>query len=677
MHYRQKFYGYLIVFSDSFDAFDFEEAELLQTLAEDLAFALSNIQADKERILAEQALSESEAYYRSLLHSMHEDIIVIDRDYNILDANNSVLKTTGHKTSEIIGKKCFKISHNLDVPCCDNEERCELQNIFEKGTPKLVRQTHKKIDGSPIYVDVLYSPLKDETGRVIKVIQSVHDVTDLLSTQQALSESEARIKQIADNIDLVLFTLKSDVSGEKLTYISPSFDRVWGMERKSAMENIVVWLDSIYPKDRKKLLELIHTAKTSKDFIGKIEYRIVRPDGSTRWISSSLKIINTDLKTQVDLIGIAEDITERILTENKLKRSEQAYKNLFDNAHDPIVIFNPERGIILNTNLKACEAYGFDKSELIGKSFYELCSDARSVFEKISDAADNKDVPTFELKSIKKDRSSIFFEINLSLTDYLGQKAIIAINRDITFRKHAEKELKILSEIVKQSPTSVLLTDVNNIIEYANPNYTNLRGKRIEELIGNAAAPIKPLENDDTSEIWKMVKAGSIWRGEVMNVKEDNIPYWASLSISPIKNEEGDIVHYLSIERDITEQKELEIELKLALNKSNEISNFKTHLLGNLNHEIRTPMNSIIGFSQIMIEEAEDENVVEMSDKIIKSSYRLLNTLNSIIELSDLESERVKVNKTDINLSHFVRYLDYSYKGIASEKNLDLVIEYS
>lgn len=229
-----------------------------------------------------------------------------------------------------------------------------------------------------------------------------------------------------------------------------------------------------------------------------------------------------------------------------------------------------------------------------------------------------------------------------------------------------------MSEIVKQSPSSVLLTDTKHIIEYVNPRYTELTGKSFEEIIGKEADEIKPLEIKDVNEIWNKVKEGVIWNGEVMNVNKNRVPYWASLSISPIKNDEGEIVHFLLIEQDITQQKELEIELKLALNKSNEINIFKTHLLGNLNHEIRTPMNSIIGFSQIMMEETEDENVVEMSNKIIKSSYRLLNTLNSIIELSDLESERVKVTKTDINLSHFVRYLDYSYRSISSEKILSL-----
>ncbi len=675
IYYREKFYGYLTVFSDNLYSFDIEETELLQTLADDLAFALNSIDVEKERILAEEALSESESYFKSLLHSMHEDIIVIDKNYNIIDANSSLVKTTGFPISEIVGKKCHKISHNSDLPCCDIGQGCALQNVFETGDPKLIRHTHKDNNGSPVYVDVLFSPVKDEIGRVTKVIESIHDITDLLSTQEALFTSEERIKQIADNIDIVLFTLSSDENGEKLKYLSPAFDRVWGIDGKKVIDDSAQWLESIYPKDRKKLLDTIQKAKSTRNFIGRLEYRIVRPDGSTRWISSSIKNANNGFSDQVNIIGIAEDITERILTENKLKRSEQAYKNLFDNAHDPIIIFEPERGIILNTNLKGCEAYGYDKLELIGKSFFDLCFDVQLISEKVSEVADYKDVPTFELDALRKDKSIIFFEINLSLTDYLGQKAIISINRNITFRKQAEKELRILSEIVKQSPASVLLTDTNNLVEYANPRFTELSGYKFEEILGKESYQIKPIENQDVSAIWNEVKNGNIWQGEVMNVNKNNVPYWASLSISPIRNEKGKIVHYLSIEQDITQQKELEIELKLALSKANSINIFKTHLLGNLNHEIRTPMNSIIGFSQIMVEESEDENVVEMSNKIIKSSYRLLNTLNSIIELSDLESERIKVNNTDINVSHFVRYLDYSYKSISKEKGLSFEIE--
>ena len=615
MTVREKFYGYFVIVSQEPNGFDTEEIELLQTLGEDIAFGLNSIEIEKERILAEEALSERELYFRSLLHSMHEDILVIDREYNIVDANNSILKTTGQLTSEILGKKCHKVSHNSDVPCCENGVGCELQTVFDKGIPKLIRHNHTKNNGQPVHVDVLFSPLKDETGKVIKVIESIHDVTDLLTTQEALQESEERIKQIADNIDIVLFTLRSDESGEKLIYVSAAFNRVWGLDNAKVLEDSKLWLDSIYLKDRIKLLEMIKKTRSTNNFIGNIEYRIVRPDGSTRWINSRLKSVSKINESSVNIIGIAEDITDRILTENKLKRSEQAYKNLFDNAHDPIIIFEPERGIILNTNPSACEVYGFEKIELIGSSIYDLCLEKQTLRKKVMDAADLLEIPTFEIESASKDGSKIHLEVNLSPTDYLGQKAIIAVNRDISFRKNAEKELRFLSEIVKQSPASVLLTNTDLVIEYVNPKFVEITGYTNDEVIGKAVSSIKPLENQDPEQIWANVRSGNIWLGEVMNIRKDRQPYWASLIISPIINENGEIIHYLLIEQDITQQKELEIELKLALNKANEINNFKTHLLGNLNHEIRTPMNSIIGFSQIMAEEAKDDDVIEMSNK--------------------------------------------------------------
>ena len=480
IRYREKFYGYLVVFSCLTNSFDFEETELLQTLAEDLAFALNSIEVEKERILAEQTLIESERYFRTLLHSMSEDIIVIDRENNIVDTNITALRTLELEASDIIGKKCFDVTHGSSFRCQTEGTDCKLQQVFATGEPAMFHYRKIKEDGNPVHVDIIFSPIKDENGRVTKVIESIHDVTYLLSTQEALSESKELLKQIADNIDIVLFTLISNEKGETLTYLSPAFERVWGLETKNVLENSNLWLDSIHPKDRKKLLDSIQSAKLNKNFVGKIEYRIIRPDRSTRWISSSIKNINnnTDVNgnVNVNIIGIAEDITDRIITENKLKKSEQSYKNLFENAHDPIIIFEPERGIILNTNLRACETFGYDRDELIGNSFFNLFADSQSIFKKASEVEETKDIPTFELEAVNKDKSPIYFEINLSSTDYLGQSAIISVNRNITFRKNTEKELRILSEIVKQSPASVLLTDTNHIVEYANPRFTELTG---------------------------------------------------------------------------------------------------------------------------------------------------------------------------------------------------------
>ena len=676
MIYSDENFGFLIV-TNYLDDFDSEETELLQTLAEDLAFALHSINLEVERVKAVQSLQEKESYFRSLLHNMHEDILVIDENFNIIDANNSILKSTSHTSTDIIGKKCFEISHNFTSPCSENDEDCELKKTFETGKPQFCHHIHKKTDGSLVHVDILFSPLKEKSGKVTKVIESIRDVSSIISTREALSQSEERVKQIAENIDVVLFTIQSKNGNDEITYLSPAFEKIWGIERNKILQDKNLLFESIHKEDRNKLISFFERAKSIEGFNEKIECRIVKPDKSERWISFGIRSIKNSFNVTKDLIGIAEDITERNLTRVKLERSEQDHKNLFENAHDPIVIFKIDTGKILNTNRKAEKVFGYTKNELIGKSYFELCLNPDLLLEKIKDLDTVETVSSFEMDSIKKDKSLIIFEMNLSLTEYHGQKACISNNRDISFRKQAEKELRVLSEIVKQSPDSVILTNVEGKIEYVNTRFSESTGYSYDEVIGKVPRLLQKGENSgiESKEMWNALQHGYAWKGEFINLKKDKEPYWASVIISPIKNETGAISHFLLLEEDVTHKKELEIELKLALTKSNEINEFKTHLLGNLNHEIRTPMNSIIGFAQIMSEETKDQSVLEMSGKIIKSSYRLLNTLNSIIELSDLESERIKVNRSEVDLPDLVKYLDYSYKKAFEEKNLKLEIE--
>lgn len=418
--FRKKSFGYIIIFARKLNSFNEDEINLIETIADDISYALFNAETKLDNKRKERKLIDRERYLKNLLNSLYEDIIVIDKDYNIVDANSTKLKITGQSITEIIGKKYYEILNNSDNSFSKNGEMYELKNVFETGIPKVVRHKHKKEDGSKLVVEVLLSPMKDENGEVIKVIQSIHDITKLYST---------------------------------------------------------------------------------------------------------------------------------------------------------------------------------------------------------------------------------------------------------------EKELKIFSEIVRQSTVSVLLTDAKNTIKYVNDKYLELNGKELKDVIDTQEFDIQPVNGQTPDEIFQYVKNGNIWSGEVKKETDNNSMRWSLLSITPIKNSKGKINKLLFIEQDITKQKKLGNELKLALNNANELNYFKTNLLGNLNHEIRTPMNSIIGFSQILAEESGDHNVVEMSNKIINSSQRLLNTLNSIIELSDLQSEKIKIKKTDVNLSHLIRSIKYSFMRVANEKNLDLEID--
>ena len=141
----------------------------------------------EERTAAEK-LAERERYYRSMLLNLHEDILVIDRDYCIIDINNTALQSLGLERTAVLGRKCYGISHGFDSPCHEHGEHCVLAAVFNSGKPNNCRHIHAKSDGTQAHVDILMSPLKDDDGKVTHVIEAARDITDIIQMQAALLE---------------------------------------------------------------------------------------------------------------------------------------------------------------------------------------------------------------------------------------------------------------------------------------------------------------------------------------------------------------------------------------------------------------------------------------------------------------------------------------------------------
>lgn len=140
-----------------------------------------------------EKLSEKERYYRLLLANLHDDILVIDRQYRIIDANKAFLDTSGRSRKEVIGRYCYEISHGYREPCSKYGEECMLQEVFETGRSASCLHKHAHSDGSKILCDLILSPLKNNADdRVTHVIEAIRDVTNLLDAERKLSKSEAQ-----------------------------------------------------------------------------------------------------------------------------------------------------------------------------------------------------------------------------------------------------------------------------------------------------------------------------------------------------------------------------------------------------------------------------------------------------------------------------------------------------
>ncbi len=198
--------------------------------------------------------------------------------------------------------------------------------------------------------------------------------------------------------------------------------------------------------------------------------------------------------------------------------------------------------------------------------------------------------------------------------------------------KRVEEELRTLSRVVEQSPASVMITDTEGRIDYVNSKFTQVTGYALEELIGQNPRILKSghTSPEDYGELWKTITSGGEWRGELCNVKKSGETYWVSASISPIRDPDGTITHFVAVDEDITERKAIEDERAHAfehlleaqkvieeqtqeLMKMAELSDrakleaqaanaAKSDFLASMSHEIRTPMNGVLGMACVLLD---------------------------------------------------------------------------
>lgn len=326
--------------------------------------------------------------------------------------------------------------------------------------------------------------------------------------------------------------------------------------------------------DKKEILSRLHSSEgcsfnRRKDELFnygnfECEYRYVTYKGNVKFIFerySLLKVKGINSK----IIGVVQDVTERILAEQRTIQSEQYYKRLFDGARDAVILFYPENEIIIDVNKRACEIYGFTREEFIGKSLVEISKYPDIGAERVLETLKRKQFWQFQTTQFAKDRRELHFEITASVMEFYGEEVILSINRDITATKETEDKIRLLSMGIEQHPSPIVITDVEGNIEYVNHAFEAITGYAFGEVIGKNPRIIQSGETPKElyTEMWDTIKSGREWRGEFRNKKKDGTFYWEYAVIYPVRDSGNNIKQFFASKLDITERKELEFQLKL------------------------------------------------------------------------------------------------------------------
>jgi len=387
------------------------------------------------------------------------------------------------------------------------------------------------------------------------------------------------------------------------------------------------------------------------------------------------------------LFSIIHDVTrqneqeeQRKQAEIKLAESEKHFRLFYENA--PILYQSLDiEGNILEVNDVWLRTLGYKREEVVGHSIKEYLTEEsvgilQEIFPKFISTGRVHNIE-YELVSKNKEKIVVVIE-GLIATDKSGKfQRTHCVLHNVTERRHAEQQIRLLSRSVEQSPVSVIITDINGGILYVNPKFTEVTGYSGEEAIGKTPDLLKSGEHPPSfyKKLWDTILSGNEWRGEFRNKKKNGEFYWDSSTISPILNEKGDIAYFVGVQEDVTEKKRLHDELVKAKEKAEESDRLKSAFLANISHEIRTPMNGILGFMDLLSEpELEESTKNRYIDIINKSGERLMTTINDIIEISKLEAGQLKVQISDVDISAVMDYLFGFFKHQADETGIQLKV---
>ncbi|MCZ7610057.1 MAG: PAS domain S-box protein [Ignavibacterium sp.] len=628
-----------------------------------------------EQKKAQRELKDSEERFRKAFIT-NPDAININRlsDGKYILINNGFTSLTGHKENEVIGKTSAEINIWADI----NSRHKLVELLLKTNSVENFEAKFRLKDGT--IKDGLMSATLIELNNELHILSITRDISDRKRAEQEIINTKLYYQKLIENAPDGIVLLSTEGLP---AYISSSAKKILGYPLSQYVFPSAEEL--IHPDDLKNVNNVIAELTKNPDEVKAIEYRIKNFDDEYIWLEGIFTNLLFDPNINSIVVNL-RDISFRKKVEEELLekfRLEQQISRIAKTAPGGLCTFkltptgNISMPYVSETWMQIWDLTQEDVKDDASTLYKRIHKDDLNNLRKsIQKSAEEMTDWFFEYRinhprkglrwleghstpTLEKDGSIIWYGF---ITDITERKTLLT---DIT---ESEERFRAIWE---NSIDAMRLIDKDGTIINANESYCRLFGLPREELIGHSFSVSYIITDDDHAllaykERFRKRTIKNKFETEIFLKNGEKI--WAEFTNSFIEPRDKEAM-LLSIIRDVTDRKQLINQLTDAKTKAEEMVRLKSYFFANMSHELRTPFVGILGFAELLKNSLDNPTERQYAEQILKSSKRLTETLNKILDITKLEFDKVEINISEFDIVNTLRNVENLYSSSAKNNN--------